>query len=93
MKSTKKTIAAPAVEVEPDWLKPVELKYDIALNAKAWRKVHPPHLAAALAAGEAAIRATLEGVSPHAYSVAEILSSARYSTLMWESGWDDESEA
>jgi hypothetical protein len=80
----------PFVPVEPDWARPVEFRYTVAFNKKAWRKVHPPHLAAALAAGEAAIRAHLNNVSPYPYSVAEVDSSGWYGSLMWDSSWEDD---
>lgn len=74
---------------EPAWGKPVEFRYTVALDKNAWRKVHPPHLATAMAAGEAAIRAHLENVSPYPYTVAEVDSSGWYGNLLWDSSWDD----
>lgn len=79
--------AQPRVEPVPNWAKPVEFRYTVAFNDAEWRKVHPPHLDAALAAGEAAIRATLERVSPQPYSVAEVESRGTYSDLRWDSDW------
>lgn len=85
----------PKVELVPNWGKPIEFRYTLALNDAAWRKVHPPHLEAALAAGEAAIRATLETVTPHPYSVAEVESHGTYADVTWDSDWyvdDDEDD-
>jgi hypothetical protein len=78
---------------EPDWTRPVEIRYTVAFDSNGWRKVHPPHLAAAVAAGEAAIRAHLEAVSPYPYSVAEVETRASYANVMWSTDvYDDEDE-
>ncbi|TCO41056.1 hypothetical protein EV646_116148 [Kribbella antiqua] len=82
----------PASTPEPNWYKPFEIRYSIAFNDKAWRKVHPPHLAAAVAAGEAAIRAHLQSVTPVPYSVAEVEAQASYSRRLWDSEWEYEEE-
>jgi hypothetical protein len=76
--------------MEPDWERPLEIEYRVAFDKKAWRKVHPPHLAAAVAAGEAAIRAHLAGVSPYPYNVAEIQKEAFYTNIKWASSWEDD---
>src|SRR5665647_1199111 len=66
-----------------------EIRYTVAVDSKAWRKVHPPHLAAAVASGQAAIGAHLEAVSPYPYSVAEVETHAAYSNVMWSTDTDD----
>lgn len=89
-KKTLKRIVKPKPDPEPDYYKPYEIEYSITFDMKNWRKVHPPHLAAAMEAGAAAIQASLERVSPTPYHVAGIDAQARYSTVHWYSEDDDE---
>lgn len=91
-KRGRRSPARPRIELVPNWVKPAEFRYTIAFNDAAWRKVHLPHLEAALAAGEAAIRATLESVTPQPYSVAEVESRGTYADVLWDSDWYVEDE-
>lgn len=75
-----------------EWQRPLEIRYTVAFDGKAWRKVHPPHLAAAVAAGEAAIKSYLESVTPYPYKVADVSTEASYASVMWDSRWDDGSD-